>query len=204
MRAMRGISLVIIGVAVVAGVAFIWPHRSPVHQPTAGPATNGESDDEHAVHDEIVTVKTIHPKRDRAFTVTLAQLATVEPYFQANLRARASGVIKYIPKDVGARVRQGELLVEIDVPDLVQEVAQKQAVVLQRRQEQRLAEAQLQSARAYLDVAKAAIDQAETLVTQAKATRELREKRWNRFKTMRTERTIPDNVVDEEERDYQS
>jgi multidrug resistance efflux pump len=160
--------------------------------------------DDPGVHDDITTVRTLHPKRDRTFTITVAQLATVEPYVQANLRARASGVVKYIPKDVGAPVRRGELLVEIDVPDIVQEVAQKQAIVVQRRQELRLAEAQLKSAKAHLDVAKATIDQSETLVAQARATRDLREKRWNRFKVLRTEKAINDNVVDEEERDYLS
>src|SRR5207249_3256718 len=125
-------------------------------------------------------------------------------YYQADLRARASGVIKYIPKDVGARVSQGELLVEIDVPDQRQEVAQKDAVVEQRRQELRVAKSQLKTAAANVEVAQAAIEQAHTHVTQAQATRDLREKRFHRFQMMLATKAVNENVVDEEERDFLS
>ena len=42
-------------------------------------------------------------------------------------------------------------------------------------------------------------------VTQAEATRDLRYKRWNRFKLLReNEKGVPESVVEEEERDYKS
>src|SRR5438445_11309156 len=78
-----------------------------------------ETPEEVEEPDDSVVVNTIRPKRDKAFTVAINQLASIEAYYQANLRARAAGVVKYIPKDVGAPVTQGELLIEIDVPDLL-------------------------------------------------------------------------------------
>src|SRR5262245_29829402 len=69
----------------------------------------------------LMPVKTIRPKRDPALQVAVEQLARVEPYYRADLRARVAGVVKYVAKDIGAEVRRGELLVEIDVPDLHQE-----------------------------------------------------------------------------------
>src|SRR5262249_34113287 len=141
---------------------------------------------------------------DKAFTVASNQLASVEAYYQANLRARTAGVVKYIPKDVGAAVTQGELLVEVDVPDLWQEVAQKEAVIEQRRQEMLVAKAKVKDALAQLEVARANIDQQKTLVDQANATRIFRESRWTRFKQMALDKTAPQQAADEKQRDYLS
>src|SRR5438128_5099099 len=154
--------------------------------------------------DESVVVNTIRPKRDKAFTVASNQLASVEAYYQAHLRARTAGVVKYIPKDVGAPVTQGELLLEVDVPDLLQEVAQKEAVIEQRRQELLVARAKVKDALAQLEVARANIDQQKTVVDQVKATRDFRESRWKRFKQMADDKSAVPQAVDEEERDYLS
>ena len=99
---------------------------------------------------------------------------------------------------------QGELLAEIDVPDLLQEVAQKEAVIEQRRQELVVAKAKIKDALAQLEVARANIDQQKTLVAQADATRRFRESRWQRFKQMVAEKSAPPLAAEEEERDYLS
>jgi multidrug efflux pump subunit AcrA (membrane-fusion protein) len=194
----------LIGVALGVVVAFHWLPHTRTHAARHQPLPEESTADEPPEGEEAIVVKTIHPKRDRTYTVTSQQYTTVEPYYQADLRARASGVIKYIPKDVGGRVSQGELLVEIDVPDLRQEVAQKEAVVDQRRQELRVAKAQLKNAAAHVDIARTAIDLAETQVEQAKATRDLREMRLNRFRQLRSDQAVNANIIDEETRDYQA
>lgn len=192
---------VLVGVSAAAG--WWWrPKFGPTPTAVAAAGSKLSLDEEPPEGEQIFTVKTIHPKRDRAFTVSVQQFCTVEAYYQAELRARVSGIVKFIPKDVGGRVSQGELLVEIDVPDLRQEVAQKEAVVEQRRQELRVAQAQLKTAKAHIEVARAAIEQAETQVAQARATRDLREKRFHRFQIMLAQKAVNENVVDEEERDF--
>src|SRR5438552_11410515 len=161
--------------AAVVGAAGAWKWLMPPahHGPAPAPATaNAREDDEPPEGDDWPTVKTVHPKRDKTYTLTVHQYATVQAYYQAELRARASGVIKYIPKDKGARVTQGELLVEIDVPDLRQEVAQKDAVVEQKRNELRLAKSQIKTVTASIELAQAAIEQAQSQVTAAQATRD--------------------------------
>src|SRR5438105_3880979 len=164
-RLLFGAAGALLAASLGAGAAHFWlPHAHPHPSPARSVVADDQSDDEQPLGDEPVTVKTFHPKRDRAFTVTFQQYASVEPYYQADLRARASGVVRFIPKDIGARVRQGELLVEIDVPDLRQEVAQKEAVIMQRRQELQLAKALVKTAEAHLDVARASIEQAHMLV----------------------------------------
>src|SRR6185295_17429815 len=83
-------------------------------------------------------VKVIRPKSDPAFVVAVRELASVEAYYHAGLRTRVSGPVRWVAKDINDPVRRGELLVEIDVPDLEQEVLQKEAAVRERMQEWRL------------------------------------------------------------------
>src|SRR4051794_35011405 len=99
--------------AATAGAAGAWrwlvplPNSRPAG-PTVTVAAAGDENEDPPEGDDLATVKTVRPKRDKAFTVTFHQFATVRAYYQVDLRARASGVIKYLPKDKGARVTLGE------------------------------------------------------------------------------------------------
>jgi membrane fusion protein (multidrug efflux system) len=207
-RAILALGVALTAAIVGATVAWKWlaPPPRPVQtvHPAATVTPANVEDDEPTEHEELPTVKTVHPKRDRAFTVTFHQFATVKPYYQVDLRARASGVVTYIPKDKGARVTQGELLVEIDVPDLRQEVAQKEAVVGQRINELRVAKTQLKTAEAAIELARAAIETAQSQETAAQATRDFRESRFRRFQAMAAQNGASPQIVDEERRDAQA
>ncbi|HTK78508.1 MAG TPA: efflux RND transporter periplasmic adaptor subunit [Gemmataceae bacterium] len=203
----RGLLLIAGGtmIGVAGGVGSMLYVTRPIPVVNANYAAAAPAEAPHETEDppdEGVVVNTIRPKRDKAFTVASNQLASVEAYYQANLRARTAGVVKYIPKDVGAPVSQGELLCEVDVPDLLQEVAQKEAVIEQRRQEMLVAKAKVKDAVAQLEVARANIDQQKTLVDQADATRKFRESRWQRFKKMVDDKSAPPDAADEEGRNY--
>ena len=113
-----------------------------------GSAHPAPPDPEDTVVRPPMAVKVVHPKRDPSVQLTVEDpAANVEAYYRADLRARASGLVKAVYKDIGDRVRQGELLAEIDAPDLVQDVAQRQAAVAQRQQEHRVAKVQLKKGR---------------------------------------------------------
>src|ERR1700736_3774877 len=84
---------------------------------------NGTSEEEVVEGEaDLIRVKTILPKRDPNFVMVVHQPAYVEAYFQADLQARVAGQVKFVAKDKGDTVSEGELLLEIDVPDLVEEV----------------------------------------------------------------------------------
>ena len=84
--------------------------------------------------------------RDVADQITLA--GTVTPYEQVTLYARVDGYLKSIAVDIGDRVRKGQVLAEIDVPEM---------------------QASLEEKRARVARAGAAIKQAETAVGQYEA-----------------------------------
>jgi multidrug efflux pump subunit AcrA (membrane-fusion protein) len=203
-RAALVVGLLLLAAAGSAGAwkLFNAAPKVPPHGTTvlhAAPST-GNDDEDLPESEDVVTVKIVKPRRDKAFTISVHQYASVEAYYEAELRARASGVVKYIPKDVGAPVTQGELLLEIDVPDLRQEVFQKDAVVEQRRQELRVAKSLLKVAAANVEVAHESIEAAQAKVLGALATREYRELRYKRLQQMALENTATAPIVDEEHR----
>ncbi len=55
---------------------------------------------------------------------TLALPGTLQGYVQAPIAARASGYLRRWYKDIGSRVRQGEVLAEIESPELDQQLTQ--------------------------------------------------------------------------------
>ena len=128
-----------------------------------------------------ISVKVVRPKRDPNFRITLRRVAAIEPFYQAGLRARVSGIVRSVSKDIGESVRAGEVLVVIDVPDLTQAVEQKDAIILQREKELALARTELAIARSAVDAAAVAVKVKGIEVTRAKdlrAARKLELEQW--------------------------
>lgn len=149
----------------------------------------------------ITTVKVVRPKRDENAKITLERIATVEPYYRADLRARASGLVKAVHFDIGEQVKQGQTLIEIDVAEWEKEVAQKTALVGQRTIELKVSEAKQRDALAGREVTAATIRQKEAEVESIIATRDLKQRRVSRFRDLATRKTVTGNVLEEEERD---
>src|SRR5262245_11906370 len=64
---------------------------------------------------------------DRGRRSTIDLPGRLEAYSQAQLYARVSGYLKDWKADIGKSVKSGELLAEIDAPDLDQQIMQAQA-----------------------------------------------------------------------------
>jgi len=154
--------------------------------------------------DSVVTVKVVKPKRESSVAITVDQIATVEPFFQADLRARASGTVKSVLRDIGDKVKKGEVLVVIDVPESEQDVFRMDAMILQRQQELRVSDAKLKDAKAAKDVSAATIKQRLAEVEGATATRDLKKRKYARFQDLAAKGSVVGSVVEEEERDYLS
>jgi multidrug efflux pump subunit AcrA (membrane-fusion protein) len=160
--------------------------------------------DETAAPSAPPAVKTIRPKQDTSLQVAVHNLATVEPYFQANLRTRVSGIVHAVYKDIGDRVEKGELLIDIDVPDLEYEVAQKDGVIHQREKELLVAEGKELLAEAERDVAKASVKMMQAKVPEALGIQEARGKQLARVQEMRKRDAVQPERVEEVEQEYKS
>ncbi len=199
-RGSRRPALAILAAAVVLGIGGkVALMTGVVGNPFAGGTGAAQP---AAAPDAVPTAKTIRPRREASLPITVDQLATVEAYYQADLRARASGVVLKVHRDIGDKVRKGDLLVEIDVPESDQDVGRNDAMVLQRRQELKVSEAKWRDSKAAKDVSAATIRQREADVEAAVATRELKKRRFDRFKDLAARGSVVGSLVEEEERDY--
>lgn len=189
--------------ALAAGVAVV---EGYVHVPSFGAAKPSAGDDVTAPPREptVTSVKVVRPKRDASVQITVEQIATVEPYYRADLRARASGLVRTVTKAIGDTVKRGDLLVEIDAPEITQEVAQKQAGVVQRQQEGRVSRAMYKDAEAKRAVARTTVRQRQAEVVAAEATADLRRKRYERYRSLAASQSVGPDVVEEQEREMRA
>jgi multidrug efflux pump subunit AcrA (membrane-fusion protein) len=193
-----GLTLALGVIGIGAGVGFLggWipsPFESP---PPSIAATEPAS---------ITTpplVKVVRPRRNEFAAIVVEQLAMVEPYYRADLRARASGIVRQVHHDIGDKVSKGDVLIEIDVPESDQEVARTEAMIVQRAQELKVSQAKLKDAIAAKNVSAATIKQREADVEGLSASRDLKKRKLDRYKDLATRGTVVGNVVEEEERDY--
>ena len=69
---------------------------------------------------------------DRQRRTTIDLPGRLEAYSQAQLYARVSGYLKDWKADIGTPVKAGQLLAEIEAPDLDQQIMQAEADLLER------------------------------------------------------------------------
>lgn len=149
-------------------------------------------------------VKVANPKFFPSFVISVEELANVEPFFHVELFARAAGPVRSVHFDQGQVVRRGDLLLEIDVPDLRQDVRQKENLVRQREAELDLAVAKVEIARSAIMVTRQTVAQRHAEANAAQATREYRQKVYERYTTLAARDAVTEGVVDEQLRDLKA
>ncbi len=91
-------------------------------EPPKSPTTDGSS-----VTSTPRSVEVTAPKR-QDMSRLLDVPATMEAYEQADLYAKTSGYISEVRVDIGDRVKAGDVLAVIDVPEMVKELAEAQSL----------------------------------------------------------------------------
>ncbi|MDE2063767.1 MAG: efflux RND transporter periplasmic adaptor subunit [Bradyrhizobium sp.] len=76
-------------------------------------------------------------------TATIDLPGRLEAYYRAPIFARVNGYLKSWSKDIGARVRAGEAIAEIDAPDLDQQLLQARADLANQQASAKLSEVTL-------------------------------------------------------------
>lgn len=110
------VAAALITVAVVAGLIPRWRQRTELGGVTRNLA--------------IPAVTVISPKPGQPAS-GLSLPAEIKPRFEASIYARANGYLKRRLVDIGASVKAGELLAEIDTPELDQELERARAQLAQ-------------------------------------------------------------------------
>jgi len=135
---------------------------------------------------------------------SIEQPGTVQAFESTPVVAKLSGFVRTVKVDLGDVVVAGQLLAELSIPELVEEAAQKRAMV-----EFAVAE-RVQSVKG-VEVAKAQLKSSEAMVLQAKAGTAKANADFARWESelKRAEKLVADRVLDtqtldETKRQYQS
>lgn len=99
---------------------------------------------------------------DVAQAISIA--AEFRPFQEIDVHAKVAGYLKKINVDVGDRVREGELLATLEVPELEDELNQNAAAVKRAQQEIRRGQAEVQRAKSAHEVAHLAATRLDDVV----------------------------------------
>jgi multidrug efflux pump subunit AcrA (membrane-fusion protein) len=115
------------------------------------------------VKTEVPSVTTALVRRSAA-DVDIVLPGSVSALAEASIYSRATGYVVKRYVDIGDRVKAGQLLAEIDAPDLDQQVTQARAAVALAKQQLGMARASLIQFEAQRDLAKATLTRYEGLI----------------------------------------
>jgi RND family efflux transporter MFP subunit len=182
------------GLAVIsclaAGGYFVSRNSASAEAEQKSPGDEGEP----AAAD--VHVEFVYPQKGRLPRVT-RQPGTVVSFDSARIFAEVSGYLKEEKVDIGSRVKTGDVLIKIDVPDLEKLRDKWAAAVLQANAHVKQAESRLDSANADLKTAQAKLVQAEASAKSAHAWRVFRDKQLRRYQELFALKSVDERLVDE-------
>lgn len=141
-------------------------------------------------------VETLHPKAG-GIARTTAQPGSAHSYESAELFAKVSGYLSVQNVDIGSVVKRGQLLAELDVPELNKELEFATAAVQQAEAEVKQTEARIESAAADQRASEAYVVQTEAEIARCDAERSFREKQYNRIRQLHELRSVEERLVDE-------
>jgi HlyD family secretion protein len=154
-----------------------------------------------------VALKSVKPERKTVQRI-IDQPAHIDAFEETPLVARIAGYVQKMHVDIGDRVKgprydesgkqieSGQLLAELWVPEMDEELRQKQATVAQYEAMVEQAHASVDAATAHIATAKAAVKEAEAGRLRAQASFE----RWeSQYRTM--ENLVLKKVIDEQSRE---
>jgi multidrug resistance efflux pump len=192
-KAKRGIvrASLALGVLGAASLVVFFLYRGPAAKASAEPGEQlpGEMNS--------ISVKTVRPRPDPKFQMTVSRPADVEAYYRAEIEARVPGEVKTIRVAPGSQVEKDQQLVRISIPDLEALEREKANMVGQRQQELELAKAREKAARIGIETALANVQEKKTLLQKAKADTEFRDIQFKRMQYLLTKNSIDERLRDE-------
>lgn len=178
---------------------FGFPVIPAAGEPTAAAATTEPADGKSTAPQ----VETIVPTKGGLARVT-TQPGSAHSFESADLFAKVSGFLQAQHVDIGSHVKRGDLLAELDVPELAKDMEAATASWQQAQAEVTQSEARVESAIADQKAAEARVKQAEADIDRWKAEVTLAQKQYERIRDLNGLKGIEDRIVDEKRFQLQS
>jgi RND family efflux transporter MFP subunit len=163
-------------------------------RPAVGPANAAGS---------AVVVDVVHPQAG-GLVRKCVQPGTVIADESEDLYAKVSGFLESQTVDIGDRVKKGQVLAKISVPELEKQVQRDQAKVRHARATVEQMTARLEGAKAEAKAAESQVELSQAEVKSKTAFRTFRQKQFNRFKELIGKEAIDARLVDEKEDQYEA
>ena len=144
----------------------------------------------------------IHPER-RDMTTRVVQPGTIQAFEVTPVYSRISGYVEKYRFNIGDRIKAGDVLIDMWIPDYVEQLAEKSASAKTAEVQIRVAVASLRAAEARVETAKARIASAHAGVKRAQASYSRWESEYKRLETLVTQRVLDVQVRDETYRQFE-
>lgn len=177
----RAVAIAVIA-ALVLGAAFLFgwlPRRHAQKELAADTRTT----DNARLRVEVVTPKLA--SSDRALVLP----GNVQPLEETTLYARASGYVRKWNADIGDKVKEGDVLAEIDTPEIDQQLDEARAQLVRT-------EAQVAQAKANLVFSKQSLERAQNMVTNGVASQQELDQRRTEAQVGEANVTVAISAVD--------
>ena len=148
-------------------------------------------------------VDVVRPERGGIRRLTI-QPGTVHAFEWADLYAKASGFLKSQSVDIGSPVKRGQVLAEIDAPELEEDVEQAAASHEQAKAQIEQAVARIETAEAERDTASASETQTRADLERLAAKRSMTQKQFERVKNLNERNAVDRKLVDEAQLDSEA
>lgn len=132
-------------------------------------------------------------------TRTIVQTGTLEALETADLVPRVAGYLQNIQVDIGDYVTEGQVLAEIQAPELNKDVERQKAVLQQARNRELQAQARVHAVQANRAAAKGAVRQAAADVQRKLAECSFRQKELERYRGLVSKEAIEPKLFEEKQ-----
>ena len=186
----------IVALALTAGGAYYLTRSSP------SPESSAPDGGEPSLSDE-VRVEVVHPLKGAMPRISTGP-GSVQSFESAQLVAGASGYLKSQTVDIGDRVTKGQVLAQVDVPDLEKQIEHQKAALEASQAHVAQMEAHVTSAKADVMAAKAEVVRANAAIDSTHAKAVFRGKQYQRMVDLYNTKSgavIDERLVDEHQDD---
>jgi multidrug efflux pump subunit AcrA (membrane-fusion protein) len=170
-----------------------------------GHSRESQSPGSHTARDEAgktAGIRVVHPEK-RDIRMQVVQPGTIEAFEATPVYSRIAGYVEKYNYNIGDRLKAGDVLLEMWIPDLVEALAQKSAAVKRAEVQIRVAESAARAAAAKLETARARVASAQAGVKRSQAGLARWESEYKRQVTLVNSRVLDVQVRDETFRQYE-
>jgi RND family efflux transporter MFP subunit len=136
------------------------------------------------------------PQR-KTLTLTTTQPGRMEAFEETPLYAKTAGYVDEVLVDIGDVVKKDQTLVRLSIPELLDDVEQKQALIAQAEAEVKQAESSVVAASAAAETAQSKIKEMEAGISRAEADHERWKSEHARIKELADKGSVTKTLEDE-------